>query len=58
MYDNIYLDNKKELVELPTVIKRKLKFVAVTNMDEVVDLALLKPVKKRPSGWMSASARI
>ncbi len=38
--------NKKELAEIPPVIKRKLKFIAVANMDEVLKLALLKPVKK------------
>jgi hypothetical protein len=32
--------NKKELDEIPSAIKRKLKFVAVHNMDEVLDLAL------------------
>ncbi len=38
--------NKKELAEIPPVIKRKLKFIAVANMDEVLELALLKPAKK------------
>ena len=38
--------NKKELAEIPSVIKRKLKFIAVGSMDEVLDLALLKPAKK------------
>ena len=41
--------NKKELVEIPAGIKRKLKFVAVRNMDEVLDIALLKAPKKRAS---------
>jgi ATP-dependent Lon protease len=41
--------NKKELVELPALIKRKLKFVAVANMDEVIEMALLKPARKQPS---------
>jgi ATP-dependent Lon protease len=38
--------NKKELAELPAVIKRKLKFVPVMNMDEVLDQTLLPPVGK------------
>ncbi len=38
--------NKKELAEIPPVIKRKLKFIAVSNMDEVLSLALLPPEKK------------
>lgn len=45
--------NKKELTEIPSTIKRKLKFVPVYNMDEVIDIALLAPVGKvtqrRPS---------
>jgi ATP-dependent Lon protease len=40
--------NKKELVEIPSAIKRKLKFVAVQNMDEVLDLALVRAPRKRP----------
>lgn len=39
--------NKKELVEIPAAIKRKLKFIAAHNMDEVLDIALLKPKKKQ-----------
>lgn len=39
--------NKKELVEIPAAIKRKLKFIAVYNMDEVLDIALLQPKKKQ-----------
>ena len=41
--------NKKELAELPPVIKRKLTFIAVSTMDEVVARALLKPAKKTPT---------
>ncbi|MEJ2037555.1 MAG: endopeptidase La [Desulfosarcinaceae bacterium] len=36
--------NKRELVEIPSSIKRKLKFVIVQNMDEVLEHALLAPV--------------
>jgi ATP-dependent Lon protease len=43
--------NKNELTEIPAAIKRKLKFVTVQNMDEVIDLALLEaaasPKKRR-----------
>jgi ATP-dependent Lon protease len=39
--------NKKELVEIPNSIKRKLQFVAVQNMEEVLDLALIVTPKKR-----------
>jgi len=38
--------NNKELEEIPPAIKRKLKFVPVQNMDEVLDIALLAPVGK------------
>lgn len=38
--------NKKELVEIPAAIKRKLKFVTVHNMDEVLEIALLAPIGK------------
>lgn len=44
--------NNKELVEIPATIKRKLKFIPMQNMDEVLDIALLAPVGKtgrRPS---------
>lgn len=40
--------NKKELTEIPPAIKRKLKFVPVYNMDEVIGIALLAPVGKVP----------
>jgi ATP-dependent Lon protease len=39
--------NKKELAEIPAAIKRKLKFVPLQNMDEVLDIALLKVPKKQ-----------
>lgn len=39
--------NNKELVEIPTAIKRKLQFIAVQNMDEVLELALVGTDKKR-----------
>jgi len=49
--------NRKDLVEIPKYVKRKLKFVVVSNMDEVLKEALarspfeaaskIKPPKKR-----------
>jgi ATP-dependent Lon protease len=47
--------NQKELKEIPSVIKRKLKFVAVHNMDEIVDIALLQPANRRASKSRRAS---
>jgi ATP-dependent Lon protease len=39
--------NKKDLIEIPRNVKRKLKFVPVRNMDEVLAIALEPaPVKK------------
>ncbi len=38
--------NNKELAEIPKTIKRKLNFVALHNMDEVLNIALLAPKKK------------
>ena len=35
-------ENEKELVEIPANIKRKIKFVLVENMDEVLKVALEK----------------
>ena len=36
--------NKNDLEEIPANIKRKLKFVPLQNMDDVLDIALLAPV--------------
>jgi ATP-dependent Lon protease len=38
--------NKKDLAEIPNTIKRKLTFVALGNMDEVLGIALEAPKKK------------
>jgi ATP-dependent Lon protease len=39
--------NKKDLAEIPKNVKRKLQFVPVSNMDEVLTIALENaPVKK------------
>jgi len=37
--------NRKDLAEIPKNIKRKLKFIPVTNMEQVLDIALLKKGK-------------
>ena len=37
--------NRKDLVEIPKNIKRKLKFIPVSNMEQVLELALLKKKK-------------
>ncbi|HBI26791.1 MAG TPA: hypothetical protein DDY25_03550, partial [Peptococcaceae bacterium] len=34
-------ENKKDLEEIPSNVKRKLKFVLVDHMDQVLDEALL-----------------
>ena len=39
--------NKKDLAEIPKNVKRKLKFIPVTNMDEVLEIALDPPSKKK-----------
>jgi ATP-dependent Lon protease len=43
--------NKKDLVEIPNYVKRKLKFVSVSNVDEVLKEALVRsPFKPGPRG--------
>ena len=39
--------NRKDLEEIPAYIRRKLNFVFVNNMDEILDVALVKTKKKR-----------
>ena len=39
--------NKKDLVEIPKNVKRKLKFVPVRNMDEVLAIALEPALEKK-----------
>ncbi len=42
------IKNKKDLVDIPASIKRRLNFVPVATMDEVLDLALVKkPARKK-----------
>jgi ATP-dependent Lon protease len=38
--------NKKDLEEIPATIKRRLKFISVQNMNEVLDNALQEPIGK------------
>jgi ATP-dependent Lon protease len=46
--------NKKDLVEIPNYVKRKLKFVSVSNVDEVLQEALVRsPFKPTPRGKTS-----
>lgn len=40
-------DNKKDLEDIPKEVLRDLKFVFVLHMDDVLDVALLRPVKKQ-----------
>ncbi|CAN2045364.1 Lon protease [Candidatus Magnetomoraceae bacterium gMMP-13] len=35
--------NKKDLIEIPATVKRKIKFIQVKHADEVLDIALEKP---------------
>ena len=54
--------NKKDLVEIPKYVKRKVKFVPVSSVDEVLKEALVRdPFKpehrqKTPKGRVSARA--
>jgi len=42
-------DNKKDLEDIPRYIKKDLDFVFVKHMDEVLEVALVKPLPKRSS---------
>ena len=39
-------DNKKDLLEIPEVIKKNIEIIPVKNVDEVLKLALTKPFKR------------
>jgi len=41
--------NKRDLVKIPANVKRKIKFITVKNMDEVVPLALEKKKNQAPA---------
>ena len=39
-------ENKKDLVEIPEVIKKNIEIIPVENVDEVLKIALTKPLKR------------
>ena len=39
-------DNKKDLTEIPEVIKKNIEIIAVKNVDEVLKIALTKSLKR------------
>lgn len=49
--------NKKDLVDIPQNVKRKIKFVVVEHMDEVLDVALEGPIKKKKAAKRPATTR-
>jgi ATP-dependent Lon protease len=50
--------NKKDLVEIPKNVKRRLKFVAVADMDEVLNEALLRSPFKEAKKTGTPKARV
>ncbi|MGD9210585.1 MAG: magnesium chelatase domain-containing protein, partial [Desulfobacteraceae bacterium] len=44
------MKNRKDLAEIPKNVRRKLKFIPVSNMDEILEIALEPPVKKPAKG--------
>lgn len=50
--------NKKDLLEIPPYVKRKLKFVLVNNMDEVLEEALVRSPFKPVSRQKAAKRRL
>jgi ATP-dependent Lon protease len=54
----IPLTNKKDLVEIPKNVKRRLKFVAVADMDEVLNEALLRSPFKETKKTGTPKARL
>jgi|UniRef100_A0A7C5ES42 ATP-dependent Lon protease len=50
--------NKKDLVEIPPYVKRKLKFVLVNNMDEVLEEALVRSPFKPASRPKTTKRRL
>jgi ATP-dependent Lon protease len=43
-------ENRKDLVEIPPNIKRRLRFVFASNMDQVLDELMVTPVYKKTAG--------
>ncbi len=50
----IPLENKKDIEELPEVIKKELELVFVSNVDEVLDVALVS--KPQPIDWSNVES--
>jgi ATP-dependent Lon protease len=50
--------NKKDLVEIPKYVKRKLKFVPVSNVDDVLQEALVRNPFKPRTGQKSSKGRL
>ena len=44
-------DNQKDLVEVPKTILDNIEIIPVKNVEEVLKIALVKPLKKELSGW-------
>ena len=42
----IPIENKKDLVEVPETILKNIEIIAVQNVDEVLKVALTKPLKR------------
>ena len=42
----IPIDNKKDLTEIPEIIKKSINIIAVKNVDEVLKHALTKELKR------------
>ena len=40
------MENKKDLVEVPKIILNEMKIIPVKNVDEVLKVALTKPLKR------------
>jgi ATP-dependent Lon protease len=51
-------DNKKDLEDIPKEVLRDLTFKFVSHMDEVLGLALLRPLKKQVSEMVASQRPI
>ena len=40
------MENKKDLVEVPKTIQETMEIIPVKNVDEVLKVALIKPLKR------------
>ena len=40
------MENKKDLIEVPKTIQETMKIIPVKNVDEVLKVALTKPLKR------------